>query len=255
MGPKWIFVAGSLGILFFVLIFLGFVIGFDHTALVVSQKRLVPIYEVARDDQKIAITVDGVWGVELTPQLLSIFEEYGINITFFFGGYWLEKYPEVLKQISDAGHEIGNHSYTHPQSSRLSREDFRTELSKTQKLIEQTAGSQPLFFRPPFGDYNNQVIEVAREEGYQVIQWSIDSLDWKEPGTDFIVRRIMENVKPGSIILMHNNAPDTPEALRILLPELLKRGYEVVPLSELVFKENYRIESHSGRQVPLGGGE
>jgi len=253
--PKGIFVAGSLGILFFVLIFLGFVIGFDHTALLVSQKRLVPIYEVARDDQKIAITVDGVWGAELTPQLLSIFEEYGINITFFFGGYWLEKYPEVLKQISDAGHEIGNHSYTHPKCSRLSREDFREELRKTQGLIEQTAGSQPLFFRPPFGDYNNQVIEVAREEGYQVIQWSIDSLDWKEPGTDFIVRRIMENVKPGSIILMHNNAPDTPEALRILLPELLKRGYEVVPLSELIFKENYRIESHSGRQVPLGGGE
>lgn len=217
----------------------------------VSTFRKVPIYAVETEEKRVAITLDGVWGAELTSQLLNIFAAHDLTITFFFGGYWLEDYPHVAKDIFEAGHEIGNHTLTHPHLSQLSAEEIKEELLKTEELILEITDTKPRFFRPPFGDYSNQVLEVADELGYQTIQWSIDSLDWREPGPDFIVRRIKDQVFPGAIILMHNNAPDTPEALTMLIPYLLEEGYEILPLSQLVMEDNYFIEPHSGLQRPL----
>lgn len=216
--------------------------------ITVTSSRLVPIYKVDTPEKKVAITIDGVWGAELTPKLLDLFAKHKIHITFFFGGYWLEKHPDVLKEIVARGHEIGNHTYTHPHCNTLSADQLRKELHDTSMLVQEITGQWPRFFRPPFGEYNNQVIKVCEAEKYQVIQWSIDSLDWKEPGVHFIVKRVMDNVKPGDIILMHNNAPHTPDALAIIIPRLIEMGYKIVPLSELVYSENYFIENHSGIQ-------
>lgn len=217
----------------------------------VSTKRRVPIYAVETQEKRVAITLDGVWGADLTPELLDTFSTYDLTITFFFGGYWLEEYPDVALAIHEAGHEIGNHTMTHPHLSKLEAKQIEEELLATEELIMEITGTKPCFFRPPFGDYSNSVIEVAEDLGYQTIQWSIDSLDWRDPGPDFIVRRIKDQITPGDIILMHNNAPDTPEALKILIPHLIEEGYQLVPLSELVLKENYYIEPHSGLQRPL----
>lgn len=223
----------------------------------VTQQRLVPIYKVDTPEKKIAITIDGVWGAEKTPLLLDLFDKHNIKITFFFGGYWLEKYPDVAKEIVRRGHEIGNHTYTHPHCNSLSREQLRKELASTNELVYQITGTRPKFFRPPFGEYNNQVIQVCGEEKLQVIQWSIDSLDWKEPGVHFIVKRIMDNASNGDIVLLHNNGKHTVEALTIVIPRLLQLGYKIVPLSQLVYPDNYYIENHSGLQkrvIRNGGG-
>ena len=240
-------------LLLFLLVF-SFVTGYlvagrRSPVLPVVDQRLVPIYSVQRPDKKIAITLDGTWGADYTEELLDIFAEHDIFITFFFAGYWLEEYPDLVRKIARAGHEVGNHTYTHPHCPRISRQKLIEELEETSGLIKKLTGKRPRFFRPPFGEYNDKVIRTARDLNYQVIQWSLDSLDWKEPGVDFIVERILGNTESGEIILMHNNAPDTPEALRRIIPELKKKGYQPVPLSELIYSENYDIYSHNGLQV------
>jgi peptidoglycan-N-acetylglucosamine deacetylase len=256
---KWIIAPGRKHLYFFSLVLLalifvsGFLLGNKYgESIPVLNQRLVPIYKVARDDQKIAITLDGTWGANYTEELLEIFQEHDLQITFFFAGFWLEKYPDLVKKIAAAGHEIGNHTYTHPHCNSLSKEKLTKELEDTSNLIEKLTGKRPKYFRPPFGEYNNRVIRTAEELGYQVIQWSLDSLDWQEPGVDYITKRILGRVKDGDIILMHNNAPDTPQALKILIPELQKKGLQIVPLSQLIYQDNYYVEPHSGVQIKRG---
>jgi len=220
----------------------------SRTVSLLTSKRLVPIYKVDTPEKKLAITLDGMWGAKYTPKLLEIFKNNDVEITFFFGGNWLEDYPDMAKKIVANGHEIGNHTYSHPHLNSLSKSEIEEELTRNQELIENLVGEQPKLFRPPFGEYSNKVIKVANELGFQTIQWSIDSLDWKEPGTNFIVNRILEKAGPGEIILMHNNGVHTAEALEILIPKLKDKGYEIVKLSELTYDDNYYIESHSGVQ-------
>ncbi len=232
----------------------GFLAGSRYgKSIPVLNQRLVPIYKVKREDKKIAITLDGTWGADYTEELLAIFKKNDIKVTFFFAGYWLEKYPDLVKKIAAAGHEIGNHTYTHPHCNSLTKKEIVKELKDTSALIEKITGKRPRFFRPPFGEYNNRVIQTANKLDYQVIQWSLDSLDWQEPGTNYIIKRILNNVSSGDIILMHNNAPDTAKALKILIPKLKKQGFKIVPLSQLIYQENYQIRSHDGVQIKYQG--
>ncbi len=249
---RFSFLLISLLAVFTLLIFGSFWLGQRLAIPVQQEEKLLPIYSVDTDEKKISITIDGVWGADQTPRILDIFQEHDIQITFFFGGYWLEKFPEMAKRIVEEGHEIGNHSYTHPHCSNLTPEDFRQELQKTSDLIYEITQKKPVFFRPPFGDYNNMVISVAEEEGYKVIQWSIDSLDWKNPGKDFIIHRVLEKTSAGDIILMHNNGKYTADALAVIVPHLKSRGFKIVPLSRLVYEKDYYIEKHTGVQKPLG---
>ncbi len=231
----------------------GFLMGDRYgESIPVLNKKLVPIYKVKRDDNKISLTLDGTWGAEYTEELLDLFAKHNIRVTFFFAGYWLEKYPQLVKQIAAHGHEIGNHTYTHPHCNSISREELIKELNDTSRLIQELTGKKPELFRPPFGEYNNKVIQIVRNNGYQVIQWSLDSLDWQGHSAQFIINRIMENVSSGDIILLHNNAPHTLTALKKLIPQLKEKGYIIVPLSELIYKDNYQIYTHNGLQVKEG---
>lgn len=247
------FVSGGKGLILivFLLIFLsGFLFGNRYgESIPVLNQRLVPIYKVATPDNKISLTLDGTWGAENTDELLDIFSEENIKVSFFFAGYWLEKYPHLVEKIALAGHDIGNHTYTHPHCNQLSQKELEEELNKTSDFIEDLIGQSPRFFRPPFGEYNNQVISTANNQGYQVVQWSIDSHDWQEPGVDYIVDRVLNNADSGDIVLMHNNAPHTPEALTELIPALKERGLKIVPLSKLIYKDDYIIQPHNGLQV------
>ncbi|WP_018250172.1 polysaccharide deacetylase family protein [Orenia marismortui] len=225
---------------------------FNHQAIRVSNNKLVPIYKVDTSEKKVAITLDGMWGSKNTSELLKIFRENNVNITFFFGGNWLEEYPHLVKEIAANGHEVGNHSYTHPHMASLNREQIEVELNKTGELIKDLTGKKPFLFRPPFGEYNNLLIKTCEELGYYPIQWSIDSHDWMDVSTDYIVKRVLDNIEAGSIILMHNNGQNTPQALRKILPELKRRGYKVVPLSKLIYLKDYYVESYSGIQKKRG---
>lgn len=241
-----------LGVIIFLL---GFNLGqYNLKILSVAQKRLVPIYKVDTEEKEVTITLDGMWGAFYTPKILEILRKNDVKVTFFFGGNWVEEYPEMLKKIAAEGHEIGNHTYTHPHCNSLSASELKNEILKVQRIIDELVGPQPKIFRPPFGEYNNRVIQVATELGYQTIQWSIDSLDWKEVSTDYIVRQVMNNIGPGDIILMHNNGKNTASALEILVPRLKEAGYQVVKVSELIYHDNYYIEPHSGIQKRLRKG-
>ncbi|MGM0470671.1 MAG: polysaccharide deacetylase family protein [Bacillota bacterium] len=213
-----------------------------------TSNRLVPIYKVDTQEPKLAVTLDGMWGVKKTSRILEVLAENDVEITFFFGGNWLEEYPNQAQKIVEQGHEIGNHTYSHPHLNSLSKTGIERELVKNQELIENLVGQQPKLFRPPFGEYSNKVINVADELGFQTIQWSIDSLDWKEPGVDFIVQRVLKKAGPGEIVLMHNNAKSIVEVLEQLIPQLQEQGYQIVKVSELTYGDSYYIESHSGVQ-------
>ncbi|MBO8125906.1 MAG: polysaccharide deacetylase family protein [Firmicutes bacterium] len=217
-----------------------------------TENRILPIYEVDRPDKAISISLDAVWGAEYTNSFLELFEKEGIKTTFFLGGYWLEKYPELARKIVASGHEIGNHTYSHPHLNSLSREEIRHELERNHALIVEITGFTPTLFRPPFGEYSNKVIEVAEAVGYKTIQWSIDSLDWRNPSVDYIVNRVMSQVRPGSIILFHNNGVNTLAALKVLLPRLKADGFQIVPISQLIYTENYCIDANGvQRRLPM----
>ena len=212
-----------------------------------NNNRELPIYCVDTPEKKVAISFDAAWGADYTEKLLKILKNYDVKTTFFLVGFWVDKYPEMVKRIDEEGHEIGNHSSRHPHMSQLSKEQIIDELAKTSEKIEAITNKKVTLFRPPFGDYNNRLIETARAMGIQVIQWDVDSLDYKDYGADAIVKRVLSKVRSGSIVLFHNNATYTADALPIILKNLQKEGYKIVPVSELIYKENYYID-HTGMQ-------
>lgn len=217
---------------------------------VVNQKKLLPIYCVARDDKKIAITFDAAWGNDDTKELLRILRKYKAKATFFLVGFWVEKYPEDVLEIYKEGHEIGSHSDKHLHMSKLSVEAIVEDVKNCEKKIVKLIGKKPNVFRPPYGDYNNTLIKTLTSLGYYVIQWDVDSLDWKDLSADEIAQRVLKRVKSGSIVLFHNNAKNTKYALPKVLDELSKRGYQFVTVSELIYKNNYYID-HQGVQRKL----
>jgi polysaccharide deacetylase family sporulation protein PdaB len=215
-----------------------------------NNDRRLPIYSVETEEKVVAISFDAAYGDQYTPQILDILDQYNVKTTFFLVGFWIDKYGDVLEEIHRRGHEIGNHSTTHPQMSKLTVQEIKKELETTGEKIKAVTGKDPILFRPPFGDYNNKVIETAQELGYYTIQWDVDSLDWKEFGVEPVVERVLKKVNKGSIILFHNNAKYVADFLPIILDRLTREGYTIVPVSKLILKDNYYID-HTGRQKPI----
>ena len=215
--------------------------------------RLLPIYCVETDKKQIAISFDAAWGNDDTQQLIDILEEYDVPATFFVVGAWVDKYPESVKALSDAGHQIQNHSNTHPHMPQLSKEQMKDEIESCNKKIEKITGVCPTLLRPPYGDYDNALIETMNELKMSTIQWDVDSLDWKDNATsESICNRVTSKVKNGSIVLFHNDAEHTPEALPNILKSLKDEGYEFVFISDLILKDNYEIK-HDGTQCKKDG--
>lgn len=212
-----------------------------------ANERKLPIYCVDKSDKVVSISFDAAWGNEQTPTLLDILKNKEVKATFFLVGFWAEKYPESVKQIADAGHDVGNHSDTHPHLPKLEKSKITAQIDDCNKKIESAGAPRPTLFRPPYGDYNNNVVEATNELNMHCIQWDVDSLDWKDPTPDDMVKRIKSKIKPGSIILMHNGAKNTPEALPKIIDEIKAEGYQIVPISELIMKENYCVDTQ-GKQ-------
>ncbi|HHT46420.1 MAG TPA: polysaccharide deacetylase family protein [Firmicutes bacterium] len=236
-----------------VLIFGAYFLFFSKTPIIPTQAgrqtRLVPIYYVDTKEKKVAFSFDACWGASHTPALLEILRENNIKTTFFLTGFWVEKFPEMVKKICEEGHEIGNHTYSHPHLNGLGEQEIKIELERVGNMIFELTDVQPTLFRPPFGEYSNKVIKAAEKCGYLTIQWSIDSLDWQELGKEPMVKRVTEKLHPGAIILFHNNGKYTAEALPEIIEYTKERGYTIVPISELLYKENYYIDSNTGAQI------
>ncbi len=216
----------------------------ELVSMVTGSEAAKPIYKVDTDEKKVAISFDACWGAERTEDILDILDDNRVKATFFLVNIWLEDYPDKAKEVAERGHELGLHSTTHPHFTRLSREEMKEELSKNKEMVKEITGYDAVVFRPPFGDYNNEVLKTAEELGLTTIQWSVDSLDWKENlSAQDITKRILERVENGSIILMHNDGQHTPSVIKVVLPELKRQGYSVVPVSALLIKEDSYVDS------------
>lgn len=234
---------------------LSFVYQHYYSPVVTSSKvgdRNLPIYCVdCGSDKKIALTFDAAWGNEDTHKILEILDKQDVKVTFFMTGGWVEAYPDDVQAILDAGHDLGNHSENHKNMSQLSNAEKKDELMKVHEKVKELTGYEMFLFRPPYGDYDNDVITTASACGYYSIQWDVDSLDWKNFGIDSIIQTVTnhKHLDSGSIILCHNGAKYTADALDAMITALKEKGYTFVPVSELIYRENYHM-NHEGRQIP-----
>lgn len=232
---------------FILLIVLAFVSVFGlkstgaHAVFYGYNLRRLPIYSVETNEKKISISFDCAWGVDYTDKLLGIMKTYGVTCTFFATEFWVKKHPDYVKKISDAGHEWGTHSATHPYMSKLDKTAVINELTSSKNAIEEIIGKKIELFRPPYGDYNDRLIETAEELNLYTVQWSIDSLDWKDLSATEITNKVVKKAKSGAIILFHNQGLHTAEALPEIITALQNAGYKFVPIGELIYKQDYQM--------------
>lgn len=209
-------------------------------------KSLKPIYCVKTDTKQIALTFDISWGEKNVQPILDVLKKEEIKATFFLSSPWAESKPELVQKIKADGHEIGSHGRRHVDLNHLGASELSSELDISKNVLEKITGQKISLLRPPNGAYDNDVISIANQKGYKVIQWSVDSLDWQRPGPDAIVRNILsgrrsnKGASPGDILLFHasDSAPDTAQALPVIIKALKEKGYEPVPVGTLLQNAN-----------------
>lgn len=235
------------------LVILAALIPYAYASATAASKRRLPIYCTDRSNKVVSLTFDAAWGDEDTPKLIEILDRYHIKATFFVVGEWVDRCEASVKALHDAGHEIMNHSNSHPNMPKLSRDQMIAEINACNDKIQAVTGVRPTLFRAPYGDYSNTLIETLDSLQMYCIQWDVDSLDWKDLSAADIAKRVTGGVQSGSIVLFHNAAKHTPEALPQIIEKLLAQGYTFLPVSEMIYTDNYTI-NHEGRQVALTTG-
>ncbi|NLX76612.1 MAG: polysaccharide deacetylase family protein [Clostridiaceae bacterium] len=211
--------------------------------------REIPIYSVENSNGNVSITFDCAWGADDIPEILRILKEKNVKATFFVVGEWARRNPEEARMIAEQGHDLANHSENHFKMSVLSRDRVKKEILDCTRTIEETAGVKTDLFRAPYGDYNDTVISIARQNGYFTIQWSLDSLDWKPGITEDAILSRISKVSSGDILLFHNDTAHTAKILGKVIDIIREKGLSPVPVSELIIRDNFEIR-HDGRQVP-----
>ena len=226
------------------------VVNFPSAVMTSAATRQLPIYCVERDQKMVSISFDAAWGNEDTQELIDILDRYSVKATFFVVGDWVEKYPESVLALHEAGHEVMNHSDTHAHFNSLSAEEIIADVEACNDKIEAVTGVRPTLIRCPYGEYDDHVISAIRSIGMEPIQWDVDSLDWKEISAAEITQRVTGKIQHGSIVLFHNAALHTPEALPGILEYMIGQGYTVVPISEILLTCEYYMD-HTGRQCAV----
>ena len=222
------FLLGAVVYVFIILLGLGNMV----VSLVSITEKELPIYSVQREEALVALTFNCAWEENDIPQLLDLLERENIKATFFLVGQWIERYPDSVRQIVDAGEEV-----------------IRQQMEKTDALIREVTGSDPVLARVPSGSYDSRVIRLLRQEGYEVIQWDVDSIDWKKPPAEEITERILTKVQNGSIVLFHSGAATTLKALPDVIAGLREKGYCFTTVGDLLLKGE-TVMDHTGRQMP-----
>ena len=237
-------VAASTVVILFIISF--YFTNIDENALETSSEvsKLVPIYNVDTEKQRISITINCAWNADDINKILETLDKCNVKVTFFMVGEWIDKYPEYVKKISEKGHEIANHSDKHLHVNDLSYEQNVEEILKASEKIKKITGKETKLYRCPYGEYNDTVIKAATDNGYKVIQWSIDTLDYQGLDVSQMWDRINKDLKNGSIILMHNGTDNTANSLETIIKNIQKEGYNIVKVSELIYPENYEINQN-----------
>ncbi|HBE9438021.1 TPA: polysaccharide deacetylase family protein [Clostridioides difficile] len=209
-----------------------------------SDNSKMPIYKVDTNEKKIALSFDVAWGTDNMDDILKILDKHNVKATFFLVGSWVDDNEEIVKAIDEKGHEIGNHSNTHANLKEISKEDITKEIETTSEKIYNITGKKTNLFRPPFGDVNNKAMGICSDLGYKVIKWDVDSIDWKELGPNHVIEKVIKESRPGSIVLFHANINDVDNYLDTIISRLKKDGYSLVKISDLLYKDNYVVDSN-----------
>ncbi|MFW6287440.1 MAG: polysaccharide deacetylase family protein [bacterium] len=217
--------------------FLGIIAGMTQNELVLPtfSNPDNAYYHGIRGNDNISLTINVDWGTEYIPVMLKIMEEESIKATFFVTGYWADKNKDLLRRISEMGHEIGNHGFSHQHPLQLSNNQLVELIKKNEELIYQICGQRTTLFAPPYGEVDERISNVAKSIGYDTIMWSADTIDWQRPSPEIITQRAVNKIDDGGIILMHPTEPSA-EALDDIIRLLRGRGYTFVTVSELIKK-------------------
>ena len=225
-------------------------IGDINAIQTMAVEKYLPIYNVQTEENKIAFTMNCAWNADDIDSILETLKNNDVHITFFVVGEWVDKYPEAVKKIYEAGHEIGSHSNTHPHVNKLSAEKNLEEIKLSVNKIEKITNKKVELYRPPYGEYNDIVIRTAKNNGYYPIQWNLDTLDYKGLTGDDMWKRIRNKISNGSIILSHNGTKNTADSLDGLIKNIKSQGFELLTVSELIYKDNYVIDNN-GMQIKI----
>lgn len=216
-----------------------------NTAVATVNERKLPIYRVDRGDEKVvALSFDAAWGADKTQGIIDILNSNDIKATFFLVGFWIDKFEKEVRAIADNGMEIGNHSRNHLKMSTLSNEEIDKEITYVNDAVLRITGEKCKVFRAPFGDYNNTLMNRVESLGMTGIQWDVDSLDWKGISGEEISKRVLERVKPGSIVLFHNNSEHVLDALPVVIKKLKEDGYKFAKMSDIIHGGKYTIDNN-----------
>ena len=220
----------------------------EATIETASSPRQLPIYSVDTEEAKVALTINCAWNADDIDKIIETLNKHQVKVTFFMVGDWIEKYEEAAKKIHEAGHELANHSYNHPHVNNLSYDKNVEQINKCSELIKKITGNPSTLYRGPYGEYNDTVIQAAKTANHTCIQWSIDTLDYKALTGEQMWERIEPKLEKGSIILMHNGTENTANSLDMIITNIKNKGYELVTVSDLIYKDNYKIDNNGIQQ-------
>lgn len=209
-----------------------------------TSSKMLPIYNVSLDDKKVSLTINCAWNADDIDSILDTLSKYNVKTTFFVVGEWVDKYPEAVKKIYEAGHEIANHSNSHPHVNNLTYEKNVEEILECSKKVENITGQKTNLYRGPYGEYNNTVIKAAKDNNHTVIQWNLDTLDYQGLDSEQMWDRLKNKISSGSIILMHNGTENTAKSLDRIIYNIQEKGFDIVKVSDLIYKENYIIDNN-----------
>lgn len=223
---------GAAAVLVLIFSFLGFSLIYYNDSGIASRMN-EPIYQGNTGKKLVAITVNVDWGEEYIPSMLEQFAKYEAEVTFFVTGVWAEKNPDMLKKMDEAGHSIQNHGYKHVHFNSLSQADAISQIKKAEEVIYNTIGKRSEFFASPYGEQNRQLMMAVSSINYDLIMWSVDTIDWQRPSPDTIVKRVLNKIHNDAIILMHPTEP-TVEALPEMLKSITEQGYKMVTIDKIL---------------------
>ncbi|MFO7819148.1 MAG: polysaccharide deacetylase family protein [Halanaerobacter sp.] len=201
----------------------------------VFQQQPKAYYQGPQDKNEVAFAINVAWGTEYIPEILDILKKEEATATFFLVGNWVEKFPELVVEIKEEGHELGNHGYRHRHPQKLAEEALIALIKKNENLIQETADYKTELFAPPYGEVDQRIVKVAHKVGYKTIMWTVDTIDWQRPEPEVIIKRVVPKAEKGAIILMHPTEP-TVKALPAMIKGLEEKGYKLVTISELLSK-------------------
>lgn len=204
-----------------------------HILPSITQKHFQAYRRGPTTDPMMALMVNVDWGDEFIEPMLEVFKKYEVLATWFPTGRWAKRTPDLARKIAEAGHEIGNHGGWHGMPSQMSWDEVRRFILEGEEILVEATGQKPTLFAPPGGDHNRETVVVAGELGYKTVLWTIDTVDWQRPAPTVIIDRVIERASNGALVLMHPTQP-TLEALPIIIDQLLKKGFRLVTVGELL---------------------